>query len=174
MKIQLWADGSGVACDVTTNGQPGGWAFKLLAIDEEGVVLREISGSGGATWTSSNRMELMAVIQGLDVLAKPTRLTVYSDSQYVTKAFTEDYMTRWIARDWRKVKNADLWKVLKVQVDLHDAAFVWVPGHTGVKHNEDCDKRAGRARRTVIEALASGSIASCGIPVLDERRRAAA
>ena len=136
-EIILYADG---AC--SGNPGPGGW----------GVILKH-SGTGqtreyssGEKQTTNNRMELMAVISGLEAIVKPSRVTVVTDSQCVVKGMTE-WIDNWIAKRWRTankkpVKNVDLWQRLLELAGKHQVSWQWIEGHAGHPENERCDKLA--------------------------------
>lgn len=144
MIVELWTDGSG-----TKMGEPGGWAFLLRAtVDGE---LHEREGVGYEHDTTSQRMELAAVIEGLRALNRPCRVRVFSDSEYVIKGFTEKRIQKWRRNGWktsdrRAVANRDLWICLAAAARLHEIEWRHVRGHSGVEHNERVDKLAGRAR----------------------------
>lgn len=92
----------------------------------------------------------MAAIVGLEALTRPCRVTLYSDSQYLVKAFTEHWLDEWIKKGWKRgqnqpVKNVDLWKRLLKAMEPHEVEFVWVRGHDGHPQNERCDKLATSA-----------------------------
>lgn len=131
MSVELFTDG---AC--SGNPGPGGWAALLRFNGAE----KEIS--GGERETTNNRMEMMAVIEGLSALKKPCRVTVYTDSQYVQRGVTE-WMKGWKAKGWpARIKNQDLWLRIDALVTKHDVKFVWVRGHDGHIENERVDKLA--------------------------------
>ena len=133
--VELFTDG---AC--SGNPGPGGW----------GVILRwrntEKELFGGEPSTTNNRMELLAVIEGLRALKKPCRVAVYTDSQYVQKGMTQ-WLEGWKERDFR-VKgggyrpNHDLWRVLDDLAAIHDIVWYWVKGHAGHVENERADALA--------------------------------
>jgi ribonuclease HI len=133
--IEIFTDG---AC--SGNPGPGGWG----AILRTGAHERELS--GGEKATTNNRMEMMAVIQGLAALTKPSKVTLYTDSRYVL-----DGATKWI-KNWKKngwktadkkpVKNEDLWRLLEVEAARHEIAWKWVRGHDGHAENERADALA--------------------------------
>jgi ribonuclease HI len=137
-EVDLYTDGS-----CSGNPGPGGWAALLRCRGVE----REIS--GGEHETTNNRMELLAVIEGLRMLKKPCRIIVHTDSQYVKNG-----MTSWI-KVWKKngfrttsgepVKNEPLWRELDRLASLHDVSFKWVRGHTGHPENERADRLARSA-----------------------------
>ena len=136
-QVQLFTDG---AC--LGNPGPGGWAYILrcLASGEE----REVS--GGEDNTTNNRMEMLAVINGLEALKEPARVLLVADSQYVLKGMKE-WMPGWKACGWRTaskkpVKNVDLWQRLDVLMNEHDIKSDWTKGHAGHAENERCDELA--------------------------------
>ena len=133
--VEIFTDG---AC--SGNPGPGGW----------GVILRwqntEKELFGGEPSTTNNRMELLAVIEGLRALKKPCRVAVHTDSQYVQKGMTQ-WLEGWKAKDFR-VKgggyrpNHDLWRVLDDLAAIHDLVWYWVKGHAGHVENERADALA--------------------------------
>ncbi|MEQ8316534.1 MAG: ribonuclease HI [Phycisphaerales bacterium] len=139
--VEMYTDG---AC--SGNPGPGGWAY-ILRHPSSGS---EKTGSGGEKATTNNRMELMAVIRGLGALAKPSRVELYSDSQYVLKGLKE-WMASWKKRGWKTaskqpVKNQDLWMQLDELVQKHTLSFHWVRGHNDHPENERADALAVAAR----------------------------
>jgi ribonuclease HI len=96
-------------------------------------------------------MELMAALKGLEALKRPCDVTIYSDSQYVTKGLVE-WLPNWLANGWKSsnrkpVKNRELWEAVAAQMQRHTVKTVWVPGHSGHPENERCDKLAVAAAR---------------------------
>ena len=134
-RVELFTDG---AC--SGNPGPGGW----------GVLLRwkgvEKELSGGVADTTNNRMELMAVIEGLRALKRPLSVAVYTDSQYVQRGMTQ-WLAGWKAKDFR-VKggglrvNHDLWRELDGLAARHDISWHWVKGHSGHPENQRADRLA--------------------------------
>ena len=107
--IELWTDG---AC--SGNPGPGGWAAILVARGEGGTIERKVELSGGDPATTNNRMELQAVISGLQALRSPSALTVHIDSTYVMDAIVKRWHVGWVRRGWltaakQPVKNRELW-----------------------------------------------------------------
>lgn len=128
---------------------PGGYGTVLQYIDSKGE-LHEREYSAGYKKTTNNRMELMAVITGLEALTKPCEVEVISDSKYVTDAFNQHWVDGWLKRNWKgssnnPVKNVDLWKRLLKAKAPHQVKFTWVKGHAGHPENERCDKLATTA-----------------------------
>ncbi len=131
MSVEIFTDG---AC--SGNPGPGGWAALLRYNGVE----KEIS--GGEFETTNNRMEMMAVIEGLSALKKPSTVTLYTDSQYVQKGVTE-WMKGWKAKGWpSRIKNQDLWLRIDALLGVHNVKLVWVRGHDGHEENERVDKLA--------------------------------
>lgn len=141
-EVELYTDG---AARGNPDG-PGGYGFVLRFVDSRGV-LHEKEGSQGYVQTTNNRMELMAAIAGLECLTKPCRVALYSDSQYLVKAFTEHWIDAWVSKGWKRgrnepVKNTDLWKRLLEAAAPHSIQYVWVKGHADNPLNERCDRLA--------------------------------
>ena len=127
----------------------GGYGAVLQFIDKNGV-LHEKELSAGYVRTTNNRMELMAVIRGLEALNRPCEVELYSDSQYVVNAFNQHWIEGWIKKGWKRgknepVKNTDLWKRLLEAKKPHQVNFNWVKGHDGHPQNERCDTLATTA-----------------------------
>ena len=140
-KVELYTDG---AC--SGNPGPGGWAF-ILRHPTSG---QEKECSGGDKATTNNRMELEAVIRGLEALSRPTRVELFSDSQYVLNGLKE-WMAGWKKRGWKTagkqpVKNQDLWMRLDELIQQHTLSFHWVRGHNDHPENERADRLAVAAR----------------------------
>ena len=127
-------------CTCQSNPGPGGWG----AILRFGTVERELS--GGEAATTNNRMELSAVIEGLQALSRRSRVDIYSDSQYVLNGLRE-WLDQWKRRGWKTadrkpVKNEDLWRRLDELAGRHRIAWRWVKGHAGHPENERADALA--------------------------------
>ena len=106
--------------------------------------------SQGYKRTTNNRMELMAVIAGLEALNRPCQVELYSDSKYVVDAFNQHWIDGWIKKGWKRgknepVKNIDLWQRLLKAKAPHQVQFIWVKGHDGHPQNERCDTLATTA-----------------------------
>ena len=145
MKVTLFTDG---AARGNPEG-PGGYGAVLQYIDAKGT-LHEREFSAGYKKTTNNRMELVAVIVGLEALTKPCEVLVVSDSKYVTDAFNQHWMDSWLKNNWKTstkkpVKNVELWKRLLEAMKSHAVTFSWVKGHDGHPENERCDKLATTA-----------------------------
>ncbi len=133
--VELFTDG---AC--SGNPGPGGWGAILRCKGVE----KELH--GGETPTTNNRMEMMAVIAGLNALTRPCSVDVYTDSQYVQKGISE-WLRGWKARGWKTadnkpVKNEDLWRLLDEARAPHQVRWHWVKGHAGHPENERADALA--------------------------------
>ena len=136
MTVTMYTDGASRG-----NPGPGGYGTILLS----GQHRKELS--AGYRLTTNNRMELMAVIAGLEALKKKhLHISVFSDSQYVVKAVEQGWLKKWIATDFKGgKKNADLWKrFYKLAQDQH-IRFHWVKGHAENPLNNRCDELATRA-----------------------------
>ena len=140
-KITLFSDGSALG-----NPGPGGYGVILRFGDKE----KEISGS--AQHTTNNRMELLGAIEGLKALTESCDVDIISDSSYVVKGINE-WLTGWIKRDFKKVKNIDLWKEYIEVSKIHKVNAIWVRGHDGHEENERCDKLARDAAEKMKESL---------------------
>ena len=138
-EVQIYSDG---ACK--GNPGPGGWGVWL----KSGAVEKELF--GGELNTTNNRMELMAVIEGLTALKRPCQVLLYLDSQYVRLGITQ-WIHGWKAKGWRTstkqpVKNVELWQRLDqlVQGGGHRIEWRWVKGHSGDPGNERADMLANK------------------------------
>ena len=140
-KITLFSDGSALG-----NPGPGGYGVILRFGDKE----KEISGS--EAHTTNNRMELLGAIEGLRALKEPCEVDVVSDSSYVTKGINE-WLSGWIKRDFKKVKNIDLWKEYIEVSKIHKVNAIWVRGHDGHEENERCDQLARSEAEKMKESL---------------------
>lgn len=141
-KVTIYTDGSARG---NPDG-PGGYGTVLQYVDAKGKV-HEREFSAGYKKTTNNRMELMAVIIGLEALTKPCQAEVVSDSKYVTDAFNQHWIDNWIKKGWKTsgnkpVKNIDLWERLLKAKQSHQVTFTWVKGHDGHPENERCDQLA--------------------------------
>ena len=145
MQVKLFTDG---AARGNPDG-PGGHGAVLEYVDSKGVLhTKELS--QGYVKTTNNRMELMAVISGLEALNRPCIVEVYSDSKYVVDAFNQHWVDSWLKKGWKRgknepVKNVDLWKRLLAAKSQHRVTFHWVKGHDGHPQNERCDELATTA-----------------------------
>lgn len=132
--ITIYTDG---AC--SGNPGPGGWGAIILG-SQGGRIF------GGEKKTTNNRMELTAVIKALESIKTPSRITLFSDSQYVLKGITE-WISGWKKKGWKTsnkkpVLNQDLWVVLDSLNSFHSVEWKWVRGHSGDFYNEEVDALA--------------------------------
>ncbi|MCL2224983.1 MAG: ribonuclease HI [Defluviitaleaceae bacterium] len=135
-KVKIYTDG---AC--SGNPGPGGYGAVLIY----GSHRKEIS--GGEEQTTNNRMEIMGVIKGLEMLKEPCEVELYSDSRYVVDAVEKGWALRWKENNWMRNKkeaalNTDLWEILLELLRKHKVTFHWVKGHAGNAENERCDELA--------------------------------
>jgi ribonuclease HI len=148
IEVQLFADG---AC--SGNPGPGGWAFIL----RHAATGKEKESSGGERETTNNRMEMTAVIRGLEALTRPASVELVTDSTYVGKGVSE-WLSKWKQNGWRRrengrwaeVKNEDLWRRLDELLGQHRVRFTHVRGHSGHPENERCDALAVAAYRRFL------------------------
>ena len=138
-EITIYTDG---AC----SGNPGPGGYGIIILSEK----KRQELSGGYKLTTNNRMELMAVIVGLEQLEIPSIVNLYTDSKYIVDAVTKGWAKRWRANSWKrneidKAMNPDLWEKLLDLCDKHQVEFYWVRGHSGNIENERCDKLAVKA-----------------------------
>jgi len=129
-KVYLFSDGSSLG-----NPGPGGYCAILRYGDYEKII------KGGEELTTNNRMELKGVIEGLKALKEPCEVEVVTDSSYVAKAINK-WLNGWVRKDFKNVKNIDLWREYLQASRPHKIKAVWVRGHSGHKENERCDKIA--------------------------------
>lgn len=135
-QVKIFTDG---AC--SGNPGPGGWG----AILRYGSREKELS--GGERNTTNNRMELTAVIKGLEVLKEPCCVWLVTDSKYVADGVTKGWAKSWKKNGWKKsdkkpALNSDLWDRLLDLLDYHEVTVEWVKGHAGHPENERCDRLA--------------------------------
>ncbi|SFQ00779.1 ribonuclease HI [Roseivivax halotolerans] len=127
------------------NPGPGGWGVLLQAKDGESVA-KERELSGGESGTTNNRMELLAAINALESLSRPSRITIVTDSAYVKNGVT-GWIHGWKRNGWKTaakkpVKNVELWQRLDEAQKRHDVSWEWVKGHAGHPENERADELA--------------------------------
>lgn len=135
-KVKIYTDG---AC--SGNPGKGGWGSVLIF----GGVEKELSGY--ETFTTNNRMELLAAIEGLKSLKFPCEVELYSDSSYLVNAFKSDWIGNWKLNGWRnsskdEVRNRDLWEQLDTLCSMHKVTWIKVKGHSDNAYNNRCDKLA--------------------------------
>lgn len=134
-------------CDGSSLGNPGagGWCGILEFKSTRKVI------SGGEAHTTNNRMELQAVISSLEALKEPCCVEIYSDSKYVCEGINV-WLANWIAKDFAKVKNPDLWRRYIQVAQKHKIHATWVKGHSGIVLNEECDKIAKQEAFKILES----------------------
>jgi ribonuclease HI len=142
--VEIYTDG---ACK--GNPGPGGWGALLRWGRREKELF------GGEPDTTNNRMELTAVIRALEVLNRPARVAVFTDSEYVRKGITE-WLAGWKRRGWKTadrkpVKNEALWRRLDELASRHEVKWHWVKGHSGHAENERADALANRGVASLTE-----------------------
>lgn len=142
-EVTIYTDG---AC--SGNPGPGGYGVVLMS----GKYTKEIS--GGEPETTNNRMELMAVIVGLQALKRPCTVKLYSDSQYVVNMINQGWMARWKRNGWMRnknepAKNVDLLKELDRLLQIHQVEMIWVKGHADNPYNNRCDELAVSAYKNL-------------------------
>ena len=151
--VTIYSDGA-----ASGNPGPGGYGTVLMS----GAYHKELS--GGYAHTTNNRMELMAVIAGLEALKyEGCEVAVYSDSSYVVNAVEKMWVFNWEKKRFRNKKNADLWQRFLKSYRKHKVKFIWVKGHAGNPLNERCDRLA------VAAAAASGLPEDTGYVIQAQR-----
>lgn len=140
-RVEIFTDG---AC--SGNPGPGGWG----AVLRYGEVEKELN--GGERATTNNRMEMMAAIMALEALKRPSKVDLYTDSNYLRDGIMK-WIHGWKRNGWKTaarqpVKNVDLWQRLELAIERHDVTWHWVRGHAGHPENERADAlaRAGIVR----------------------------
>ncbi|MBQ9212327.1 MAG: ribonuclease HI [Bacteroidales bacterium] len=132
MDITIYTDGASRG-----NPGPGGYGVVLLS----GIYRKELS--EGFKMTTNNRMELLAVIKGLEALKKDgMNVTIYSDSQYVVNSIEKGWLYGWLKTNFKGKKNPDLWLRFFDVYKRHNVKFIWIKGHNETKENERCDRLA--------------------------------
>lgn len=134
-EITIYTDGA-----ASGNPGPGGYGVVLICGKHR------LEKSEGFRLTTNNRMELMAVIVGLEALKIPgSRVVIYTDSKYVADSVEKGWVFRWEAKGFKKKKNPDLWiRFLRVY-RKHNVRFIWIKGHASNPENELCDRLAVEA-----------------------------
>ena len=133
-KVDIYSDG---AC--LSNPGAGGYCSILTYNGKEKTI------SGGDTHTTNNKMELLAVISGIEALTEHCGVTVYTDSKYVVDGIEKGWAKGWQKNNWIKPSdkkpalNAELWERLLNAISNHEVKFVWIKGHNGHEYNERCD-----------------------------------
>ena len=146
-KITLYCDGSSI-------GNPGfgGWCAILQYQNNKKMI------KGNENNTTNNRMELKAVIEALKVVKEPCDIEIISDSKYVCNGISK-WLCNWIDKNFKKVKNVDLWKEYIAYSKKHKINTKWIKGHSGHVENEECDKIA-RKEAEELKAKSDGKLDS--------------
>ncbi|MCA9155689.1 MAG: ribonuclease HI [Pirellulaceae bacterium] len=139
-EVHLFTDGG-----CSGNPGPGGWAYILRHLKSG----KSLEKSGADRMTTNNKMELTAVIEGLETLKRPCAVELFTDSVYVGKGMSE-WMPGWKRNGWRRkegnrwaeVKNVELWQRLDQQLQRHRVKYTRVAGHSGHPENDRCDELA--------------------------------
>ena len=147
-EVTIYTDG---AC----SGNPGKGGYGVVML--YGSARKELS--AGYEKTTNNRMEVLAVIEGLKALKEPCNVNLYSDSKYVVDAIEKGWLAGWKKNGWKKsnkdkVLNVDLWLKLDEQLEKHNVKFIWVKGHADNVENERCDtlaREAASAEKLLID-----------------------
>lgn len=167
-QVTIYTDGSCLG-----NPGAGGYAGVIKSGDKE--INRVLGGEPNST---NNRMELMAVIESLKVLKEPSVVTIYSDSNYVVNGITT-WMYGWQSRNWKNVKNKELWQEYLKVSSKHKVTCNWVKGHNGNPDNELCDKLAKKEAEkikvsppkkqkpttTILKDKVNGLVIQASVPV---------
>ncbi len=137
--VIMYTDG---AC--SGNPGPGGYGIVLMYNEHKKEIKK------GFKKTTNNRMELMAVVDGLNMLKESCNVEIYSDSKYVVDAINKGWLNGWVTKNWVRGKNnpvlnSDLWKQLVPLLSKHEVEFIWVKGHANNFYNERCDELARNA-----------------------------
>ncbi len=136
-EVHIYTDGA-----ASGNPGPGGFGIVMLY----GQLRKEIS--QGFKHTTNNRMELMSVIIALEHLKKEgTHARVFSDSKYVVDAINQGWLKNWVIKNFKGIKNIDLWKRMLPVLQRHQVTFVWVKGHANNVENNRCDELAVAASK---------------------------
>lgn len=145
-QVTIYTDGSCLG-----NPGAGGWAAILQYQHQDGKT-SSLELSGSEKNTTNNRMELQAAIAALEALKTQCEVTLYTDSQYLRKAFEEGWLKNWQRNGWKTkdkqpVKNQELWQSLVALEQQHQIRWAWVKGHAGHEQNERCDVLARSAAK---------------------------
>lgn len=140
-EITIYTDGA-------SSGNPGPGGYGVVLISGK----HRLEKSEGFALTTNNRMELMAVISGLEALKiVGSKVVIYTDSKYVSDSVEKGWVFQWESKEFKKKKNPDLWtRFLKIY-RKHNVRFIWIKGHANNPENERCDHLA-------VEAYKSGNL----------------
>lgn len=139
--VIIYTDGS-----CLRNPGPGGYG---IILEYDG---KKTEKSGGFRKTTNNRMELLAAVIALESLKENSRVTIYTDSEYLVNSMTRGWAKKWRGNNWVKsdkksALNPDLWDKLLNLCEKHEVGFVWVRGHNNHRENERCDRLANEAAK---------------------------
>lgn len=146
-KIHIYTDGS-------SRGNPGPGGYGILMEWCGKGYIKEFS--EGFSYTTNNRMELLAVIVALQKLKKPSDVTVFTDSKYVSDSVEKKWVFQWEKKQFKGKKNADLWREFLKIYRKHDVSFRWVKGHNDHPQNERCDRLAFGASKNKTLSVDKG------------------
>lgn len=146
-KVIIYTDGG-----CSPNPGPGGWGAVLILPGRN--YEKELYGSEAES--TNNRMEITAAISAIKALKRPCEIELFTDSQYLQKAFTQSWLVNWQKNNWRTaakkpVQNKDLWLELLEVTKTHEIEWKWVKGHSENKYNEICDQLVHKARKELHE-----------------------
>jgi ribonuclease HI len=137
-EITIYTDGA-------ARGNPGPGGYGIVLISGK----HRLEKSEGFILTTNNRMELLAVIVGLEALKRPkSNVVIYTDSKYVADSVEKGWLFKWEAKAFKKKKNPDLWIRFLKAYRNHNVRFIWIKGHNNNKENELCDRLAVEAYRS--------------------------
>ena len=144
--ISIYTDGASL-------GNPGPGGYGTILVYQ--TYRKELS--EGFQYTTNNRMELLAVIVGLETLKKEgQQVVVYSDSKYVVDAVEKGWLRAWLKKNFKDKKNEDLWRRFWKVYQRHQVMLRWIKGHAGHPENERCDQLAVQSARNAIKAVEQG------------------
>jgi ribonuclease HI len=133
--------------DGAARGNPGPGGYGVVLISGR----HRLEKSEGFKLTTNNRMELMAVIAGLEALKIPgSKVVVYTDSKYVADAVNKGWLFQWESKAFKKKKNPDLWLRFLRTYRKHQVRFIWIKGHASIPENEKCDQLAVEASKKSV------------------------
>jgi ribonuclease HI len=136
-EITIYTDGA-------ASGNPGPGGYGVILISGH----YRLEKSEGYKLTTNNRMELMAVIAGLEALKIPgSSVVIYTDSKYIADAVEKGWLFQWESKAFKKKKNQDLWIRFLRAYRKHKVRFIWIKGHASNPENENCDKMAVEASK---------------------------
>lgn len=142
--ITIYSDGSSL--NNQAKNSHGGYCSILKYKSAEKII------KGSVYNTTNNRMELIAVIEALKVIKEPCNIEIISDSKYVCESINY-WLNNWIKKDFKKVKNLDLWKEYISLAKSHNIKATWIKGHNGHKENELCDMLARKEAENLRDSI---------------------